>query len=251
MSNLKSFFRDTFVSIIGGLIVLALPYIFKDMVALQVIVLLTFIVANYFIHIYTCNHCQKKMNIAVSTIDGIGGTESILSECNQHFYFMGISGNKWIKRAKNFEKTMQRIIAKHGTVRFVLLNPNCQDAKTLSLAGGNPSSHIKDLTIENLRALKRYKDQGLDVTVRVYSHMPVFRIAVVNDRQKVYVGSYKVDSNGENVPQLIFSNGKDINSTETILCNQFIDYYNMVWNSSDLKTIDLGQVDDVAYLLTV
>lgn len=251
MSKMKSFFRDTFVSIIGGLVVLALPYIFKDMVALQITFLLSLIVANYYIHIYTCNHCQNKMNIAVSTIDGIGGTESILSECSQHFYFMGISGNKWIKRAKNFEKTMRCIIAKHGTVRFILINPNCDDAKTLSLAGGNPISHIKDMTTDNLRSLKRLKDQGLDVIVRVYSHMPVFRIAIVNDREKVYVGSYKVDNNGENVPQLIFNNGKDINSTETILCNQFIDYYNMVWNSSDLKTIDLGQVDDDAYLLTV
>ena len=57
--------------------------------------------------------------------------------------FIGVSGNKWIRKASNFNETMKRIYGRHGDVRFILLNPNSEEAKRLSILRGDDENLIK------------------------------------------------------------------------------------------------------------
>lgn len=247
----KDFWKNAIANAIGGVIVLLVPGIWNGVsktLIVQIVLICCILAFNVYFNKRKCQNCSRKIKIAESTISGEGGTEHILSECNTSFYFMGIAANKWVKKATNFDIVMKRIIAKHGEVRFILLNPMSKDAEKVSLAGNNPATHLNGVIKDNIRALQAYKKMGLNVRVKVYSHMPVFRIAVVDGNKKVYVGSYKTNSDGTNIPQIILDSDSSNQKTEDILRQQFLDYFNVTWNDDSLDEIDIDRVDDVAYM---
>jgi len=258
VKKLKEFWKEILANAIAGLLVLAIPAIFKNsnvsVIALQIVSIALIIVTIILLYQYRCKRCDyrnknneviKKLDdfkqvgitdIASSTVTGIGSTERILDQCNNCFYFMGIAANKWMKKANNFEKTMTRILARNGSVFFAMLNPMCPDAKKMSIASGQPENHLQMVIINNIKQLYKYKKMGLDIQVKVYSHIPIFRIAIVND-ETIFVGFYRVDDSGDDIPQLILK-GKD-----ELLYQQFKDYFNITWNGNTLKTIDLDKIN--------
>ena len=247
----KDFWMNAIANAIGGVIVLLVPAIWSGVSVttfIQVILICGILAGNVYYNTRRCKNCSSKIKIADSTISGEGGTEHILSECNNSFFFMGIAANKWIKKAKNFDAVMKHIIYKNGKVRLILLNPMSKDAVKLSLAGGNRKNYLNGVIKENIRALQHYKKMGLNVKVKVYSHMPVFRIAIVDETQKVYVGSYNTDSDGADIPQIILDSDTSNNKTEDILRLQFLDYFNVSWNDESLDEIDIYRIDDDVYM---
>ena len=136
---------------------------------------------------------------------------------------------------------MKKLLMCNGSVRIIMLNPMCESAKHLSTALGKAEEYLKESVLKNMRELREYKKMGLNIEIKVYSHMPVFRIAII-DNQKIYVGHYRVNDNGEKLPQLILQ-GKN-----KILFKQFFDYWNVTWNDVGLKTINLDMIDNEEYI---
>ncbi len=225
-------------------------------IIIEVVVFLIFIAINCILHSYKCKKCNTALSmkknlqtynevgvidIAPSTTKGKGSTENILSECDNNFFFMGIAATKWIKDAHNFDEVMKKLLMCNGSVRIIMLNPMCESAKHLSTALGKAEEYLKESVLKNMRELREYKKMGLNIEIKVYSHMPVFRIAII-DNQKIYVGHYRVNDNGEKLPQLILQ-GKN-----KILFKQFFDYWNVTWNDVGLKTINLDMIDNEEYI---
>lgn len=272
MEMLLNFLVATISSIVSGVVLTKLNaadnffILFPYFIIMFIIFILEGIIINYFYTKIKCKKCNQKkekefsqkmetkcqecdkkvevIDVARASIEGPGGTEKILGECEKHFYFMGISAQKWIKDADNFDSTMRKISAKHGSVRFLMLNPSSEEARRMSITGN--SDLIQNIK-NNITTLREYRKSGLNVEVRVYSRMPVFRIAIVDDDKKVYAGNYKVYNNGVvdvNVEQLILDdngNGK----VEKILKEQYLEYFQAEWDDSRNITIDLnGTIDD-------
>lgn len=185
--------------------------------------------------------CNDKFCLCsvCSTIEGTGGTEHILSECKTGFYFMGIAANKWVKRAQNFDEVMKRIFSSNGEVKFLLLDPDSIEAEKLSLESGREADFIKNKIIDNIECLVRLKKLGLNVEVKTYSHKPIFRIAIVDDSRKIYVGSYKPNCEGEDIPQIVMEKEGAASELESNLMQQFIDYFEVEWNNPLCKEIML------------
>lgn len=251
MEDWKGLIKDIISNSIGGIIVLLVPAIWEGIsktILIQVVLIVGILVLNVYMNHKRCAKCSKKIRIAPSTITGEGGTESILSECQRDFYFMGIAANKWVKKANNFDSTMKRITAKHGEVRFILLNPMSKEAEKISIAGSNPSDHLRHIISDNIKALQTYKKMGLDVRVKVYSHMPIFRVAIVDKVEKVYVGAYEPSSNGNDMQQIILDRNSNNRETENILKGQFLDYFEVTWNDDSLNEIDIDLIENEEYL---
>lgn len=252
--------KDILVNTIAGIVVLIIPRItdrlFSDadniltvQIAAIAIIVITNIISNLMLKKGKKSNDEQVqileqmgiVKIVPTTTEGEGSTESILSECDNNFSFMGIAANKWIHGAMNFDMTMKKILARNGSVRFILLNPISITAKNMSIASQQVDSYMREKILNNIRELKKYYDLGLKIQVKVFSYMPVFRIAIVDD-EKIFLGHYKVNNDGSHLPQLILQ-GKN-----KILFRQFWDYFNVTWNRSDLKSIDFSKLDDPEYL---
>lgn len=254
MEDWKELIKDIISNSIGGIIVLLVPTIWEGIsktILIQVVLIVGILALNVYLNHKRCIKCSKKIRVAPSTIAGEGGTESVLSECQRDFYFMGIAANKWIKKANNFDSAMKKIIVKHGEVRFILLNPMSKEAEKMSIAGGNPSDYLKQVISDNIKVLQTYKKMGLNVRVKVYSHMPVFRVAIVDKVEKVYVGSYEPNGDGNDMQQIILDSNNNNRETESILKGQFLDYFEITWNDDSLNEVDIDLIEDKEYLETL
>lgn len=254
MEDWKELIKDIISNSIGGIIVLLVPTIWEGIsktILIQVVLIVGILALNVYLNYKRCANCSKQIRVAPSTITGEGGTESILSECQRDFYFMGIAANKWIKKANNFDSTMKKIMAKQGEVRFILLNPMSKEAEKLSIAGGNPSDYLRQVISDNIKSLQIYKKMGLNVRVKVYSHMPVFRVAIVDKIEKVYVGSYEPNSDGNDIQQIILDSNSNNRGTESVLKDQFLDYFEVTWNDDSLNEIEIDSIENEEYLKTL
>lgn len=275
---LKEKWKDILVAVIAGLLVYAIPQLLKlffgmsaNLLTIQIIAIIIIVIALVIILVFSnekrkvmadsplINKYEKQIQVyeeqerlyngvgivkmLPSTMEGEGSTSSILNEVDKSFYFMGIAGTKWIQKADNFERTMRKLTAIHGSkVRFILLNPMSVEARNMSLAEGKSQYYMRDLVLNNLRTLKTLKDElGINLEVKLFSHMPVFRIAIV-DEEKIYFGQYRINSGGENLSQIVLQ-GKD-----KMLYRELSEYYSIAWDNANLKYFDFDKIDDQSYL---
>lgn len=275
---LKEKWKDILVAVIAGLLVYAIPQLLNfffgmsaNLLTIQIIAIIIIVIALVIMLVFS-NEKRKEMadtplinkyekqiqayeeqerlyngvgivKMLPSTMEGEGSTSSILNEVDKSFYFMGIAGTKWIQKADNFERTMRKLTAIHGSkVRFILLNPMSEEARNMSLAEGKSQYYMRDLVLNNLRTLKTLKDElGINLEVKLFSHMPVFRIAIV-DEEKIYFGQYRINSGGENLSQIVLQ-GKD-----KMLYRELSQYYSIAWDDINLKCFDFDKIDDQSYL---
>lgn len=273
----KEKWKDILVATIAGLLVVVLPKLFNkiwgtspNLLTIQIVAIVVIVSVMVFVcfilnrngsseaerHLNEENEKLKEqiqmyselgiVKMLPSTIEGEGSTTSILREVDKSFYFMGIAGTKWIKKADNFEETMRKLTATHGSkVRFIILNPMSVAARNMSLADKKDKNYHRDLIISNLRELKKIKEElHLNLDVKMYSHMPIFRIAIV-DEEKIYFGQYRINDGGENLSQIVLQ-GKD-----KMLYRELSEYYEVAWDNVDLKWFDLSRIDDTQYLDTL
>lgn len=272
MKFIKQRWPDILVATIAGILVLLIPTIVKyfftsaNIVMTMQIMAILIIVASIVFNFLYCrdgmkqnnkeNSCLEEYHMAMqlckemgivkvlpSTVKDEGGTESILSECNDHFSFMGIAATKWVQ-APNFDITMKKILARNGTIRFVILNPMSIAARNMSIASEKSETYLQELIIENIKKMKKYHDMGLNIHVKLYSHMPVFRIAIA-DNGKIYLGHYRINNDGSQLQQLVLQ-GKD-----KVLFAQFSDYFNTTWDDPDLKSLDFDKIGNQEYLKAI
>lgn len=275
---LKEKWKDILVAVIAGLLVWFIPKVFEkflgtstDLLSIQIVAVFLIVISLIIFLVTTSNKKNIRANeeliekykeqiikyeeqinqynqlgiikVLSSTIEGEGSTVSVLKEVDKSFFFMGIAGTKWIQKASNFNDTMRKLAAVHGSkICFILLNPMSVVARNISMASKKNDYYMKDLILENLRILKKCKEElGLNLEVKLFSHEPVFRIAIVDD-EKIYFGQYRVNDDGENLSQIVLQ-GKD-----TMLYREISEYYSVAWDCLNLQWLDFDKLEDSSYL---
>jgi len=167
-------------------------------------------------------------DVLVSLTEGRGSTEAILATVRSGFAFMGISAKRWIDEEKELRIALKSVAAHNNEVaRFLVLDPKAPATTALSrTAHENPQTipdHIHD-TIKRLADLA--ERSGLRIELRVYSSVPILRIAIIDSRT-CYLGFYTDGRFGEESGQLVLA--KDKHGT---CFNAFSSYFESVWKKS-------------------
>lgn len=134
---------------------------------------------------------------------GIVGTTEKLSqskfepiECmklaRRSISFMGIVGSKWVSEGvvlDEFKRFLQRVQGRGGHVKFLMINPN-----------GDGFAQLKDfrqgaIKADSLKCFKALEKQFSCLEVRLYSHLPCFRLVFI-DNELVAVSRYKYNKEG-------------------------------------------------------
>ncbi len=164
------------------------------------------------------------VNIVQSMTGGKGSTETILKTVKNQFCFMGIAARKWINTEPLLESIIKKVAARNRTMRFLLLNPDSPEAIRLSqIEHGNPDV-VPEAIRDSLRNFKALREKGYNVDVKLYSCLPIFRIAIVNN-ETAYVGFYRAGTDGSNSPQLILSSKANITYFQP-----FTELFNDTWD---------------------
>ena len=162
--------------------------------------------------------------------------------------FMGIGGEKWVNSDQlldAFKKMLIQINTVRGEVRFLLINPGSDSYGSLyqlrreSVPYGSYTQFVK--LMENYDNLH----------VRLYSHLPSFRMQFVDDTylavSRYYFDKESHDNSegGWKTPHLIISNeqrlfGENKPRYRGSLFGSFLLSYNFIWlHSTDIREWDL------------
>ena len=241
--------RELIISVIGGFIVIMLPKIWSSIdgniiIVTQIIVCIIIVSVNIF-----CFTKGNRLRIVKSTVEGEGGTEELLSiaKDNKGFQFMGVGAGRWVD-AENFDDTMKAIALSHGTVKLILLNPCCEEARLFDLQKKKKDDKsVQQKIKESIEEFGKYRGEPfkLNIRIKVYSHMPVFRICMI-EKRRIYVGAYRVDSDENNdIPQIVLE--QNSSTIERMLFSTFEDYFNTSWHDSTLKEIEFEKIKQEGY----
>lgn len=129
-------------------------------------------------------------------------TEKLLDKVQNNFSLMGRSGSRFIE-AKNFESTISRC-ERRKPIRFLFLQPNSQACVELSKERNVSSSHASDILMASLRSLKKFKEKGYNIEVKIYenpNYKPALRIVTI-DNLETYISHYPRGQTGKESFQL-------------------------------------------------
>jgi hypothetical protein len=174
-------------------------------------------------------------DVALSMTEGKGSTESILKTVNDDFSFMGIAANKWIRTGPLLEETIKKVCARNNRSRFLLLNPDSSEARRLSQLQHGDSNYTPRLIMESLHSLKVLHEMGCNVDVKLYSFLPIFRLAII-DENIIYLGYYRSRGAGQDSPQLLLSR-----EDRTSYFQPFREYFEDIWNNFSID-LDWAQI---------
>ena len=251
-SSLKNFIISILSSIISGIIMLFIqqltsftlftnPVIYLVAALILIIVYLTLMVSNF--------RSLGIKKILPSTIKGEGGTKSQMSLARQNLCFMGIASSKWISESKEFELMLRRICSMNsGSIRFLLLDPNSESTKNLSLAKGIRENIVKKDIEKSLDSLKNiltalknesnYEAIKKKFEVRLYVQMPVYRLILI-DNSRAYLSFYRRGSDGSKIKQLVIYPSKHISSDKQNIFNSLSEYFESLWDANETITYNL------------
>ncbi|MCX6680093.1 MAG: hypothetical protein NTX42_07000 [Methanothrix sp.] len=182
-------------------------------------------------------------DVVESTVSGKGSASSVLSEANSDFMLMAIAARKWIDTGALMDKKMRDFGTRRGNLKFLLLNPNSDECKRLSISQGLNEDHVSDLIIKTLKGLaEKSHNKYLNIEIRLYDFMPIFRIVII-DEKTIYLGFYRAGTTGGDSFQLIL---KPV--AEQSLYKPIKEYFITVWDSKDTKKVNLNQVNEKGYL---
>ena len=240
---LVPFFIDIIVGIIIFYITSPLPsesFILIFAVAISYVVLITVLLVS--LRNWLKFHFRGMKDVLPSMSEGKGSTAAILKTVTSDFDFMGIAARKWMGTGDLIDRKIKEVGSRGGNLQFLLLNPQDIEAKKLSIANDFEESHVPNLIIKTLRGLKPYFDSNINIEVRLYNFMPIFRIAIVNNR-KMYLGFFRPRTKGKDSIQLVLDS-----DYEQSVFKPFKEYFNMIWNDDKTKIVDLARVDDDDYI---
>jgi hypothetical protein len=166
---------------------------------------------------------------------GAGSTIQILKTIipgTGSYCFMGIAFNKWIERdvLDELDKIIRMIThAREGNFRVLLLNPESKYAIDLARRQNKPDDAVKKQILRGIGVLKDFHQRDFNVDCRLYDFLPIFRIAIINERY-AYWGFYRLNEKGESEsPQVVFDRYHDISFYQA-----FHDYFEFTWKSNSI-----------------
>jgi len=162
-----------------------------------------------------------------------------LNEIRASLDFMGHGGSKWTKERDQFSSMLGRIGNNRGKARMLLLNPQCKIARKKSeIRFGHPHELPRKVatSLLTIGSLQRTYD---NLQVKLYSHMPHFRLTIV-DRRMAIVGHYRsYDRDSEGTPLLAWENAADWS-----FFTSFVAYFDHEWDAAD--DVDWDTIEKLA-----
>ena len=155
----------------------------------------------------------------------------------KHLDFIGIMGAKWIERteARNaLDRLLVKLSTNSGKVRFLLIDPTCEDFEKFKLLrDGLIKTAAYQLWLDMAKKYPKYLE------VRLYSHLPAFRLQLMDESQ-VAISKYPFDSEdhekagrGWESPHLIIGSGSTFSFYDV-----FERYFESEWDAArDIREV--------------
>lgn len=187
-----------------------------------------------------------------SSSKGEGSTKNFMNSAKQKVDFMGIGASKWTKEDLLLRETICRIASTQtGMIRFLLLEPNSEEAECLSRGqtNGDDLKIVGDTINKSLSKLYGIiESAGLlnnsRVEVRLYRQMPVYRLAII-DNKVAYLSFYKIGRSGENNKQIVIHPGKKQRENDDSIYYGLTEYFESVWNAKTTKRVKYSQIQQM------
>lgn len=181
------------------------------------------------------------VKILNSSIKGEGSTESYMKRANHSICFVGIAASKWVKNADLLEQTIRSICSLNsGHIRFLLLNPDSDAAKKLTLAQQSPNEKsvkhkIEDSLDKLTNIAERIADQDENLLkkfeIRLYDQMPIYRLTII-DNLRSYFCFYQIGCDGSNLKQFVIRQKNSATQTkQQNIFNCMSEYFQCLWDS--------------------
>ncbi len=174
------------------------------------------------------NHFREVIigstNIGLISIKKLSDTppEEIASQTKNNFAFIGIAGEKFLKKVMDECEFFRKNNIK-SNVRIILMDPFSDDIKRLSKNKAQQSGHRKKI-ISTLNLLADLKRAGYKFEVRLYPRVPPLRL-MISDSAITALSVYTADENGWKNAQLIF----DARNCPDSLAPYFYDLFDDLW----------------------
>lgn len=163
-----------------------------------------------------------------------------LPDIETELFFMGNGGSKWTREKTEFDSMLRRTAENRGSVRFLLLDPTsdaCVEGSKVRF--GNPTEQPRKI-VESLCRLRNWDRMFGHLEVKLYSHVPHFRISLINKTHAV-LGHYREYQNdSDETPLLVFSR-QDVRWS---FYSPFAGYFHHEW--SQAKEIDWPEINNLA-----
>jgi hypothetical protein len=147
-------------------------------------------------------------------VTGLKGVRKALSRSEMHpkgaletietsLDFMGHGASKWSDQTDKMHKMLLRVRDNGGAVRMLVLDPRCKDCVESSRTRfpDDPAALPRKITMSLLK-LERLAKAHSNLTIRLYTHQPIFRITII-DRREVVVGHYRSYQSGSEASPLL------------------------------------------------
>jgi hypothetical protein len=147
-------------------------------------------------------------------VTGLKGVRKALSGSEMHpkealetietsLDFMGHGASKWSDQTDKMHKMLLRVRDNGGAVRMLVLDPRCNDCVESSRTRfpDDPAFLPRKIT-KSLLKLERLAKVHPNLTIRLYTHQPIFRITII-DRREVVVGHYRSYQSGSEASPLL------------------------------------------------
>ena len=156
------------------------------------------------------SHHSIFKKIGVHQLDGTLHLGYSVRDCinyvKNNLAFMGVNGKKWVQEKTSFDDLIKRLLLRRqrNQIRFLLLDPDCKDA--INFNEGRNYSHdtFRDDLNKTITFFENVKEKsGIDIQLRLYDHMPNFRITIMDQTMSV-LGTYStLSTDGLDAPQLL------------------------------------------------
>ena len=195
------------------------------------------------IFVYRCKSLGIS-KVLPSSIKGEGSTTAYMESATSNICFVGIAASKWVLKGDILEKTIRKICSLNsGYIKFLLLDPKSEAARKLSLAGRQNEDQvgkkIEDSIASLNKILKRlrtdYSDAIRGFEIRLYDQMPIFRLAIIDNR-RAYFCFYQLGCDGSELKQFVIKPKQHENPDVQNIFNSMTEYFDCLWNAPTTKT---------------
>ena len=127
-----------------------------------------------------------------------------------HLDFMGHGGSKWSLEMSEMEAMLVRVGERKGTVRMLLLKPDCAVCEKASKERfEGDAKALPKKNIESLLRLHELRSKFDHLQIKLYEHAPFFRLTFI-DKTAVVVGHYQQYwQDSANSPLLVWEDGAE------------------------------------------
>ena len=169
------------------------------------------------------------LRVEFSLTSGRGGCRQILKRARTGFWFLGITARRWFQpdHGRDFEEMAHQVgVATETPIRLLVLDPESDFVMAIAALLREDPEQIKERIKETIRCVQKLSDSGIQIELRGYKQRPVFRVAVINERE-AYLSFYKPVAHKDRQPALVLNHHRGQSFYVGV-----IEHFQQVWNSA-------------------